>query len=136
MIATMTMIAYISCVSTPRLRPISATMISIPPRAFIPIATASDSRGLSPKSRAAGRPPDQFAGDRDSHHQRQQAKPVQGEEIDLESRIGEEDRRENPDSDRLEFAAIRPSQPRRPAQHYARDKRAEHRMDADCLRDN
>ncbi len=81
-------------------------MISIPPRAFIPIATASDSRGLSPTSMPPTAAADEFSRDGDAEHQTQQADSVQCEEIDLESGVGEEDRREDPDGQRLQLVAI------------------------------
>ena len=48
--ATATITVYIAGVSTPRLSPNKARMISIPPRAFIPKATARASRNSSPPS--------------------------------------------------------------------------------------
>ena len=50
MTATATITVYIAGVSTPRLSPNRARMISIPPRAFIPKATAKASRNSSPPS--------------------------------------------------------------------------------------
>ena len=51
-IATMTTIEYISTLSTPRLRPMVATMISIAPRAFIPEPSASRSQWEIPQAQA------------------------------------------------------------------------------------
>ena len=133
-----TIIVNRSWLSAPIDRPMVATITSVEPRAFMPVASASASRRVSPPSSPPRKAPPNFPmrGDGDQPERQQQKLRVleHRDEIGAQARGAEEHRHEEGDDQSAQLLVDVPRQDRRFADQDAGDEGAEHGMHADHVR--